>query len=48
MFVIVTVATETVAMAPFLNTAVATSTWLPLLLTTEYRLTTDYYNGPFS
>ena len=46
MFVIVTVAMATVAIAPFLNTAAATTTWLPQLLATEYRLTTDYYNSP--
>ena len=32
---IVTVAISTVAIASFLNTAAATTRWLPLLLTTE-------------
>ena len=44
--VMVTVTMVMVAIAPFLNTAPVTTTWLPLLLTTEYSLTTDCYNCP--
>ena len=43
-FVIVTDVIVTVATVVFLNTAVTTATWLPLLLTIKYRLTTDSYN----